>query len=175
MKQLIEFIFWEYTGKQICEINDNKSTEFHKRESLLPQYTILKEHQDTKTTPIYAVETDDFFHLYSRLNVNNIFDDEKYILFDFSAVQGDIQEEINCCGDEIIIELIDTNFISMLPKFYINTEDMRRIPRETLVVVNITGDEYWTDCGYEYEAIIELVGYLDSNFNLVTFEGVKGC
>lgn len=162
---LLAVELYEITEKFIYELRQKQ----HERQNVfdnLPEYTINK-NENAGNAPIRA----EYFHQF--MGVIKPTDDKKYLYFNLATDDGLLHDEISNSGMEDLFQGMD--FEKYLSKFKpANGDDLRnfRYPNSNYLVVELI---YTTSCdyysgGYDCEMDIDIIGYLDHNFQRQPFE-----
>jgi hypothetical protein len=97
---------------------------------------------------------------------------QEYTLFDFQTFDDVLGEEISACGAEELFKDIDfKKILSHFPiKSYKNKWKSLDAPFYLIVQMDYFGSYDHYSGGTEYDLIIEIVGYLDSNLEKTIFD-----
>jgi hypothetical protein len=170
IKCLLGVKLYEISEKFMYHIRRLKHKNPEKVFKFLPRYTI-NTNKEAHNQPIIA----EYYHQFvGHFNNPNHEDNEKYLYFDLETLDRNLEVEIDDNGVEIFQ---DFNFkkIFSQAEFIPHTEDdlfKFVFPVTRYLIIEITYEtlyDYYSG-GYDCDVEMDIVGYLDENFQSVYFE-----
>jgi hypothetical protein len=159
-------------GVELFEISNKfiyKLREKHKNTDevfdYIPEFTI-NTNEGQHNQPIRS----ECFHQFVGIGEN---EEEKYLYFDLHTVDSQLDYEISQTGIEDLFK--EQDFKKILSKFTPHSDDdlsnfiLPKVYYLIVVLIYETYQDYYNG-GWEYDMEVDIIGYLDENFNAINFE-----
>jgi hypothetical protein len=159
---------YRITDKDIHELYEL----YHRRENVFNHIFefSINENKGGNNQPIIT----EYYHQF----VGQVIDEDnpkEFICFDVTTNDNLLHEEICQCGVEDLFQGID--FKRMLETSYIEPYEtyFKKLgrPQYFLVQIDYMGSYDYHHGGYEYDMEIDVIGYLDANYEKILFENKK--